>query len=324
MNVLITGGAGFIGSHLAEHYLSRKDGVSVIDNLSTGRIGNIKAMLDRGSFGELVIENVANYPTMDRLIQKADMVYHLAAPVGVKYIMRNPVKTLIDNTRGADVVLELCNKYRKPVLIASSSEVYGKVQDIHSDPLKEDSDRLMGTTTLHRWAYANTKAYDELLALAYHKEYDLPVVVVRFFNTTGPRQVSEYGMVVPTFVRSALASDPINIYGTGDQSRCFLHVSDAINAVTSLMETPEAYGQIFNVGSSEECTIKGLASTIIYLTESKSEVRNVDYKSAYGDGFEDMTRRTPDTTKLRALTGFNQKHSLTSTILDIIKYWGHK
>jgi UDP-glucose 4-epimerase len=239
--------------------------------------------------------------------------------------MEHPVHTLLDNVRGTDVVLELCNKYRKKVLVASTSEVYGRNLEFGSvnangDRLNEESLRVMGSTKNHRWAYANTKAFDEFLSFAYRKEYGLPVVVVRFFNTVGPRQTGQYGMVIPNFVKSALRNDPIHIYGTGDQSRCFAHIYDVVWASTKLLETEAAYGDVFNIGGEEEITIVDLAKQIIKMTNSKSELKSIDYKSAYGDGFEDMMKRTPDLAKITALIGYQPKNTLEKILKDIIDF----
>ncbi len=323
MKILITGGAGFIGSHLAERLISRGDQVSVIDNISTGRIENLTHLLDSRQI-RIYIDSVCNAVLMEELIRDVDQVYHLAAPVGVKYIMEHPVLTILDNVRGADVVFGLCNKYRKKVLLASTSEVYGRNLDFLGDDKKrlgEEDFRLKGSTKNHRWAYANTKSMDEFLAFAYFKEYKMPVTIVRFFNTVGPRQSAMYGMVIPTFVKQALAGQPITIYGSGDQSRCFLHISDALDAMTSLMTAPGAVGDVFNVGSEEEVTIRSLAEKVKARTDASSEIVQVDYKTAYGEGFEDMLRRTPDTTKIRNLVGFQPKFDLARTLDDIIAFY---
>lgn len=323
MKVLITGGAGFIGSHLAERLIARGDRVSVVDNITTGRIENLVPYLDSRQL-EIFIDTVCNAELMDRLIRDVDHVYHLAAPVGVKYIMDHPVLTILDSVRGADVVFGLCNKYRKKVLLASTSEVYGRNLDLlgggEDKKLGEEDFRLKGSTKNHRWAYANTKSMEEFLAFAYFKEFRMPVVVVRFFNTVGPRQMSMYGMVMPTFVRQALSGEPITIYGTGEQSRSFLHVSDAVDAATALMNEPKAVGDVFNIGSEENTTIRALAERVKARTGSSSEIVTMDYQTAYGDGFEDMMRRTPDTTKIRNLIGFRPKFDLNRTLDDIIEH----
>jgi UDP-glucose 4-epimerase len=323
MKALITGGAGFIGSNLAERLIARGDEVSVVDNITTGRIENLAHLLDSRQI-RIFVDTVCNPVLMEALIREADHVYHLASPVGVKYIMEHPVLTILDAARGADVVFGLCNKYRKKVLLASTSEVYGKNLDFlggDARKLGEEDFRLKGSTKNHRWAYANTKSMEEFLAFAYFREYRMPVVVVRFFNTVGPRQTGRYGMVVPTLIQQALAGEPMTVFGTGQQSRCFLHVADAIDAATALMAEPKAIGDVFNIGSEEEVTVSALAAMVKERTGSSSEIVNVDYKTAYGDGFEDMLRRTPDTTKLRELVGFRPKLNLERTLDEIIAYY---
>ena len=323
MKVLITGGAGFIGSNLAERLISRGDEVSVVDNITTGRIENLAHLLDSRQI-KIFVDSVCNPVLMEELIRDADHVYHLAAPVGVKYIMEHPVLTILDSARGADVVFGLCNKYRKKVLLASTSEVYGKNLDFlggETRKLGEEDFRLKGSTKNHRWAYANTKSMEEFLAFAYFREYRMPVVVVRFFNTVGPRQTGTYGMVVPTLIQQALAGEPMTIFGTGEQSRCFLHVADALDAATGLMAETKAIGDVYNIGSEEEVTVAALAEKIKAKTGSASEIVHVDYKTAYGEGFEDMLRRTPDTTKIRNLIGFRPKFDLSRTLDDIIAYY---
>jgi UDP-glucose 4-epimerase len=323
MKVLITGGAGFIGSHLAERLISRGDEVSVVDNITTGRIENLSHLLDSRQI-KIFVDTVCNPVLMEELIRDADHVYHLAAPVGVKYIMEHPVLTILDSARGADVVFGLCNKYRKKVLLASTSEVYGKnlyFMGGETRKLNEEAFRLKGSTKNHRWAYANTKSMEEFLAFAYFKEYRMPVVVVRFFNTVGPRQTGMYGMVIPTLIQQALAGEPMTVFGTGDQSRSFLHVSDALDAAITLMGEPKAVGDVFNIGSEEEITIRALAEKVKAQTGSSSEITHVDYKTAYGEGFEDMLRRTPDTTKIRNLIGFRPKLNLERTLDEVIAYY---
>jgi UDP-glucose 4-epimerase len=323
MKILITGGAGFIGSHLADRLIARGDDVSVIDNISTGSIDNLSHLLESRQI-KIYIDTVCNPVLMEELIRDADHVYHLAAPVGVKYIMEHPVLSILDNVRGADVVFGLCNKYRRKVLLASTSEVYGRNLDFLGDETKklgEDDFQLKGSTKNHRWAYSNAKSMDEFLAFAYYREYKMPVVIVRFFNTVGSRQTGMYGMVIPTFVQQALAGQPITIYGTGDQSRCFIHISDALDAITALMSEPAAVGDVFNVGSEEEMSIRALAEKVKARVGSSAEIVHVDYKTAYGEGFEDMLRRTPDTTKIRNLIGFRPKFDLDRMLDDIIAYY---
>ena len=326
MKVLVTGGAGFIGGHLVERLIARGDDVSVVDNISTGNIDNLKELFDSTKL-KLYVDTVCNPVIMEELIRQADHVYHLAAPVGGKYIMELPVHSILDNVRGADVVLGLCNKYRKKIFLASTSEVYGRNLDYLGDEtsrLSEEDFRLMGSTRNHRWAYANTKCMDEFLAFAYYKEFKMPMVIVRFFNTVGPRQTGMYGMVIPTFVQQALAGRPITIYGTGEQRRSFLHVSDALDAVTTLMETPAAVGDVFNVGHGQEVTINELARRVREKTGSKQEIVRVDYKSAYGEGFEDMMRRTPDVAKVQGAIGWKPKYDLDAILDDIIAYYRKK
>jgi UDP-glucose 4-epimerase len=325
MKVLITGGAGFIGSHLVDHYLEGGADVTVIDNIRTGKVENVRHNFDNPRF-TFIIDTVLNRGTMETLISTTDMVLHLAAPVGVKFIMDHPVHTLLDNVRGTDVVLELCNKYRKRVLVASTSEVYGRNLEVTKkhEHLDEEALRVFGSTRNHRWAYANTKSFDEFLAFAYLKEYGLPVVIVRFFNTVGPRQTGEYGMVIPNFVDAALKNEPIHIYGPGTQSRCFAHVADVVRATTQLMATPAAFGDVFNVGADEEISIIDLAKKIIKMTDSKSEIRSIDYFAAYGEGFEDMQRRTPNLGKIKKLLGYAPQYSLDKLLADIIRYHREK
>lgn len=323
MKVLVTGGAGFIGCHLTDLLIKRGDQVSVIDNISTGNIDNLSHLFDSNQL-KLYIDSVCNPTIMEDLIRDADHVYHLAAPVGVKYIMEHPVLTILDNVRGADVVLGLCNKYRKKIFMASTSEVYGRNLDYlgnEASKLGENDFRLSGSTKNHRWAYANTKSMDEFLSFAYYKEFKLPVVITRFFNTVGPKQTGMYGMVIPTFVKQALKGENITIYGDGKQSRCFLHVSDALRAITTLMDTPEAIGDVFNVGNEQEVNINQLATRIIEKTGSKVKLVQISYKEAYGEGFEDMMRRTPDITKINKLIGFKPEYDLDMILDDIIAHY---
>lgn len=320
MDVLITGGAGFIGSHLVDWHLSQNHRVVVVDNISTGRIQNLNAHLDHPNLS-IIIDTVCNPVLMEQQISRADHVYHLAAPVGVKYIMEHPVRTITDNVRAADIVFEFCNKYRKKVLLTSSSEVYGKNLDLmgrEGAVLDEDDYQMQGSTKNQRWAYAATKAVDEFLAFAYHREFRMPVVVARLFNTVGPRQSAAYGMVLPTFVRQALSGGPITIYGSGEQSRSFLHVSDARDALVALMEHPDAVGDVFNVGHGHEISIGQLAELVQELAGVRVEVQHIDYRRAYGDGFEDMIRRAPNIAKIRDLVGFQPRYNLEEIIRDVI------
>ncbi|MCS7086410.1 MAG: NAD-dependent epimerase/dehydratase family protein [Bacteroidia bacterium] len=323
MKTLITGGAGFIGSHLAAYLHARGDEIVVLDNLSTGRRENIAALEGNPRF-RFVLGNVTDKATVEALAAECDHIYHLAAPVGVKRIMERPVLTILDNIRGADVVTEAAHKYGAKLLVASTSEVYGRSLDL-LDPsgkrkLCEDDYRIEGSTQNHRWAYANTKALDEFLALAYHKEYGLATVVVRFFNTVGPGQLSDYGMVIPNFVRRALRNRPPEIYGTGEQKRSFLHVNDAVRAVVALMEEPKAVGEVFNLGNPEEITINELARKIIAAVGSDVAPIYKDYLSAYGKGFEDMNRRTADISKIQKIIGFEITYSIDQIIADVVEY----
>jgi len=312
---LITGGAGFIGSHLAEHLLAQGNHVSVIDNLSTGRFSNI-ARLEKNPLFRCYIDDIRNEKLTEDLIRDADYVYHLAASVGVQLIIERPTETIINNIMGTEVVLRSACRYRKPLIITSTSEVYGKSQQ---PTFQEDDDRIMGPTCKSRWGYAESKAIDEFLALAYFAEKHLPVAVVRLFNTVGPRQTGRYGMVVPTMVRQALLEEPITVFGDGTQSRCFAHVLDVVPNLAKLVKLPEAYGLVFNVGSQEEVSIKYLAEHIIELTHAKSQIRMVPYAQAYPPGFEDMARRKPELSRLKQFTGYTPKYSLDRILQDVIE-----
>jgi len=316
MRYLITGGAGFIGSHLCELLLAQGHRVVAIDDLSTGRVGNIAHLRPLPHF-QLVRENIQNEQVLDRLTSESDVVVHLAAMVGVQRIVEDPVRTIRTNIMGTEAVLAAAYRYGCKVLIASTSEVYGKGVRV---PFTEDDDRLMGPTTRSRWAYAESKAVDEFLGLAYYHQFGLPVVVMRFFNTVGPRQTGRYGMVVPRFVRQALAGEPLTVYGDGTQSRCFADVADVTRAAAALAEHPGAPGQVFNVGATEEITIRGLAERVLALTGSRSEIRMVPYDDAYGPGFEDMQRRVPSIAKLHALIGYVPRCSLDDTLRRVIEY----
>jgi len=327
MKILVTGGAGFIGSNLADYLLQNGHQVKVIDNLSTGRIENLNHLLDNNNF-EFVLDSVTHAAIMQDLVAWCDHCYHLAAPVGVKLVMNHPVKTVWDNIRGADIVLEAVNTYKKRVLIASTSEIYGKSLDL-LDPggtrkLKEMDYRVEGSTRNHRWAYANTKALDEFLAFAYNKEYGTEVVVTRFFNTVGPRQLSNYGMVIPNFVKAALANEEVVVFGSGEQRRSFLHVNDAVRAIYGLMNCEYAIGEEFNIGNPFEITINDLAKAIIDKVGSRSKVVHISYEKAYGKGFEDMNRRTADITKLRESLGFEISYDLDAILDDVIAYYQSK
>lgn len=313
MNVLITGGAGFIGSHMAEVLLARGDTVEMIDDLSTGSIGNIEHLKSNPHF-RYAIDTILNEPLLAEMIDRCDVVIHLAAAVGVRLIVESPVRTIETNIRGTEAVLHHANKKKKLVVIASTSEVYGKANKV---PFREDDDMIMGPTTKGRWSYACTKAIDEFLALAYHKEKRLPVIVVRLFNTVGPRQTGRYGMVVPNFVRQALMDQPITVFGDGSQSRCFTDVSDAVRGMLELLDETRAIGQVFNLGNNEEISIRDLAERVKSLVGSHSEIVTIPYEQAYEEGFEDMARRVPDVSKIHALTGFAPRVNL-DTILERI------
>lgn len=316
MRVLITGGAGFIGSHLADAYLQRGDHVYVIDDLSTGTFENIQHLKGQPRF-QYTIETVHNQPVTAELVDQCDVIFHLAAAVGVKLIVESPVRTIETNVRGTEVILALANKKKKKVLVASTSEVYGLSADV---PFREDGNLVMGATTKGRWSYACSKAIDEFLALAYWREKKLPTIVVRLFNTVGPRQTGQYGMVIPTFVKQALSGRPITVYGDGNQSRCFGYVGDVVGALMKLMDHSESVGQVFNIGSNQEISILELAQRVKELTQSDSEIVFIPYDEAYEEGFEDMPRRVPDITKVSELVGFRPEMSLDGILKSVIDY----
>ena len=313
MKILITGGAGFVGSHLADKFIGQGHEITVIDDLSTGRYSNVEHLEGNPNF-RLIIDTVLNAELMEELIRETDRVFHMASAVGVRLIMEQPVKTIETIFHGTDIVLKYCSRYRKRVLIPSTSEVYGKGASI---PFREEDDLLTGATDKHRWAYACAKTLDEFLALAHFKETRLPVVVVRLFNTVGPRQTGQYGMVVPRFVHSAIKNEPITVYGDGTQQRCFGHVLDVVEGLSKLLESPQCFGQVINLGNDEEVSIIGLAERAIGLTGSKSEVRYIPYEEAYGDGFEDMRRRVPGLEKAKKLIGYQPTRSLENIINDV-------
>jgi UDP-glucose 4-epimerase len=318
MKALITGGAGFVGSHLAEALLARGDEVCVLDNLSTGSIDNIEQLKTHKGF-RYVIDSVTNEPMAAELIDRVDVVFHMAAAVGVRLIVESPVNTIETNVHGTEMVLKLANKKKKKVLIASTSEVYGKSNAV---PFHEDADLVMGPTSKGRWSYACSKAIDEFLALAYWKEKHLPVVVVRLFNTVGPRQTGRYGMVIPNFVKQALLSHPITVFGDGTQSRCFTYVGDVVGQLIALAEHPKAVGEVFNVGNDrEEISVNDLATRVKQRTQSKSAIELIPYDKAYEEGFEDMPRRVPDLRKLRALTGYEPKVQLDEILDRVIAFF---
>ena len=316
MRVLITGGAGFIGSHLSDAYLQRGDEVFIIDDLSTGSFENIRHLKEHPRF-HYTIENVHNQPVTAELVDQCDVIFHLAAAVGVKLIVESPVRTIETNVHGTEVVLSLANKKKKKVLIASTSEVYGLSTEV---PFREDGNLVMGATTKGRWSYACSKAIDEFLALAYWREKKLPTVVVRLFNTVGPRQTGQYGMVIPTFVKQALSGRPITVFGDGKQSRCFGYVGDVVGALMKLMDDESAVGEVFNIGSNQEISIIDLARKVKELTNSESEIVLVPYDEAYEEGFEDMPRRIPDISKVKAQVGFQPEMSLEGILQTVIDF----
>src|SRR5688500_4655272 len=317
MKVLITGGAGFVGSHLAEALLERGDEVFILDNLSTGSIDTIVHLKDHPKF-HYTLDSVTNAPLLAELVDRCDVVVHLAAAVGVKLIVESPVHTIETNVHGTEVVLKLANKKKKLVMIASTSEVYGKSTVV---PFTEDADLVLGPSTKHRWAYACSKLIDEFLALAYWKERKLPVIIVRLFNTVGPRQTGQYGMVIPNFVRQALAGQPITVFGDGTQSRSFTYVGDVVRALVALIDEPRAIGQVFNIGNGHEIAIGDLAEKVRTMTGSSSEIVTIPYEKAYEAGFEDMPRRVPDITRIRALVGYQPSVELDETLARVIEHF---
>lgn len=318
MKALITGGAGFIGSHVAEALLQRGDHVTILDNLSTGRYENL-AHLDGHPSLHVVIGTILNENLVDKLVERCDVVFHLAAAVGVELIIKKPLESMMTNIRGSEVVLEMAHRYRKKVLIASTSEVYGKNTN---GPLREDTDRVLGSPLKTRWSYSTSKAVDEILAYVYWKEKRVPTVIIRLFNTVGPRQSGAYGMVIPRFVTRALAGKPLQVHGDGQQTRCFLHVKDVVGALIRLAEHPGAVGQVFNLGSQEEVTVEELAKRVIRITRSTSQIEYIPYEQAYEEGYEDMPRRVPDTTKLRNLIGFAPTMNLEEIIHSVVESIG--
>lgn len=320
MKALVTGGAGFIGSHLCERLLADGSEVAVIDDLSTGRSSNIEGIMDDPGF-TFVEASVRNAAALEPLVKKCDVIFHLAAAVGVQLIVDKPVQTIETNIHGTEVVLEIANKYKRRVLLASTSEVYGKSEDV---PFGEDDDMLLGSTKFSRWSYACSKAIDEFLGFAYHDEYGLEVIVARLFNTIGPRQVGRYGMVVPRFIELALKNEPLMIYGTGQQSRCFGYVGDVVEGLVGLMDCGNAGGRVYNIGSDEEITIEALADKIIAKTESKSEKQFISYEQAYGRAFDDMERRVPSLARMKEVTGFQPKTNLDETLEIIIDHFRGK
>lgn len=314
MHCLITGGAGFIGSHLAERLLALGHTVAVIDDLSTGSMSNIRHLEGRSGF-EYSIESVMNIPHLAAMIDEADTVFHLAAAVGVRRIVEDPVQTIVTNIRGTEIVLQLAEKKKKKVIITSTSETYGKSTAL---PFSEEGDLVLGATSRPRWSYACSKAIDEFLALAYHQSRGLPVIIVRLFNTVGPRQTGQYGMVIPRFVSQGLKGEPITVYGDGSQRRCFAHVADVVGALVGLAQTDAAVGQVFNIGSQEEVSILALAELIRYKTGGRSEIVKIPFTEAFNADFEDMERRIPDLAKINRLIGYEPKTSLDQIVDDVI------
>jgi len=320
MRALVTGGAGFIGSHLSERLLDSGHQVLLLDNLSTGSMENISHLKGRAGF-EYFIDTVENEGLLAELIDRSEVVFHFAAAVGVKLIVEQPVYTIETNVHGTEVVLKHANKKKKLVVIASTSEVYGKSEQV---PFREDSDLVLGPTPKHRWAYACSKAIDEFLALAYWKERKLPVIIVRFFNTVGPRQTGQYGMVIPNFVRQALAGEPITVFGDGTQSRSFTHVADVVDALLKLVVEPMAIGQVINIGNIQEVTIRQLAERVRELAGSTSSIKLVPYDEAYESGFEDMPRSVPDLSKAEKMIGYKPRHTLDDILVQVIDYFRRK
>jgi UDP-glucose 4-epimerase len=316
MRYLITGGAGFIGSHLADELIRRGHEVFIADDLSTGSIENVKHLKGNPRF-HYVIETCANVPVMAELVDTCDRIFHLAAAVGVKLIVESPVRTIETNVHLTEVMLTLANKKKRPILVASTSEVYGKSEQF---PFREDGDLVLGATHKGRWSYACSKAIDEFLALAYWKERKLPTVVVRLFNTVGPRQTGQYGMVIPNFVRQALAGTPITVFGDGKQARCFIHVADVVRALIGLLDFERGYGQVFNVGNTGEITMSDLAKQVREMCGSRSEIQYMSYEEAYEHGFEDMRRRVPDIGKIEAAIGWIPTIPLSQILKDVVEH----
>ncbi len=317
VRALITGGAGFIGSHLAEYLIAQGQMVHVVDDLSTGSIENLDALRDAPGF-EHTIADVRDEPLLAELVDRSQVIYHLAAAVGVRLIVESPVRTIQTNIGCTEVVLKLANKKGKKVIVASTSEVYGKNEQV---PFREDHDLVLGPTSKARWSYACSKAIDEFLALAYHRARGLPVVIVRLFNTVGPRQTGRYGMVLPTFVRQALMGRPITVFGDGSQRRCFSYVGEVVKALAALSQCQAALGQVVNVGSDQEISIAELAELVKEMAGSSSPITYVPYEEAYEEGFEDMNRRVPDTSRLRELVGFSPEMDIRSIVASVIDYY---
>ncbi len=316
MEILITGGAGFIGSHLADRLLAEGHSVTAVDDLSTGALKNISHLEGNADF-RFVRESVCNVPTMTSLVDHSEVIFHLAAAVGVQLIVDRPVHTIETNIHGSEVVLNLANKFGRKIFVASTSEVYGKNTKV---PFNEEDDSTLGSTRFSRWSYACSKMVDEFLALAYHDQYGLEAIICRFFNTVGPRQTGQYGMVVPRFVSRALLDEPLEVYGTGKQSRCFCNVADVTEALVAMLDCPRAVGEVVNIGTDESITIEELADKVIEMTGSGSEKRYVSYEQAYGRSFDDMLIRVPDLAKIQDLVGYRPKNDLTRTLQEIIEH----
>lgn len=320
MKALITGGAGFIGSHLSETLLAKGYEVTALDNLSTGKYENVAHLKDNPKFS-LVVGSILDHELVDKLCEKTDVIFHLAAAVGVELIVKYPLESLTTNVKGSEVVLDMAQRYNKKVLITSTSEIYGKNS---SGPLKEDDDRILGSPLKSRWSYSTAKAIDEILAYLYYKEKGLPTIIVRLFNTVGPRQTGSYGMVIPRLVSQALKGEALTVYGDGNQSRCFLHVRDVVSALAKLIDNPKAVGEVFNLGSQEEVSIKELAEKVIELTGGKSKITYIPYEKAYEEGFEDMQRRIPDITKVHNLINYKPTVNLEGILKSVIEYFKNK
>lgn len=320
MKMLITGGAGFIGSHLSDHLINSGHTVCILDDLSTGRLQNIAHLRKNPGF-QLVVGTILNEMLLDKLVERCDVIFHLAAAVGVELIVKKPLESLTTNIKGSEMVLEMAHRYNKKILITSTSEIYGK--NIKG-PLKEGDDRILGSPLKTRWSYSTAKAVDEMLAYVYWKEKQVPTIIVRLFNTVGPRQTGYYGMVMPRFIDQALNNKSITVYGTGKQTRCFTHVKDVVNALIKLSSEPKALGEVFNIGSQEEISIEQLAKEIIKFTKSRSKIEYVPYETAYEEGFEDMQRRVPDITKIGKYISFKPTLSLAEIIKDIVGYLKNK
>ncbi len=313
---LITGGAGFIGSNLSKFLLKKGHEIVVVDDLSTGFFNNIKDLETDKNF-KFYLDSVMNIKILESIVPNVDAIFHLAAAVGVEYVINNPLKSIEINVKGTENILQLANKYKKKVLITSTSEIYGKND---KDSLVEEDDRILGTTTINRWSYSNTKALDEFLGLAYYNVKKLPLVIVRLFNTTGPGQVGDYGMVVPRFIKQALLNKTITVYGDGKQTRCFTHIEDVLVALNEVMNNKKCEGQIFNIGNPQEVSINDLAKMIIKITKSRSDITNIPYENVMGPNFEDMKRRVPNINKIKKFTGWQPKHNLRNIIDDILTY----